>query len=51
MGSPDEVEDEATDLTPEQAAELDRRIDAYERDRDPGEPADVVLDRIRARVR
>jgi putative addiction module component (TIGR02574 family) len=37
----------ALPLTPEQKAELDRRLDAYESDRDPGHPARKVIARIR----
>jgi putative addiction module component (TIGR02574 family) len=37
----------ALPLTPEQKAELDRRLDAYEADRDPGHPARKVIARIR----
>lgn len=37
-------------LTPEQKAELDQRLDAYEADRDPGRPADEVIADIRKRL-
>jgi putative addiction module component (TIGR02574 family) len=37
-------------LTSEQRAELDRRLDAYELDRDAGRPADEVLEDIRKRL-
>ena len=40
----------ALPLTPEQKAELDRRLDAYEGDRDPGRPADEVIADIRKRL-
>lgn len=34
-------------LTPEQRAELDRRLDAYESDQDPGRPAEDVIAEIK----
>ncbi len=37
-------------LTDAQKAELDRRLDEFEADGDFGEPAEVVLDRIRRRL-
>jgi putative addiction module component (TIGR02574 family) len=37
----------ALPLTPEQRAELDRRLDAYEADGDPGRPAEEVIEEIR----
>jgi putative addiction module component (TIGR02574 family) len=37
-------------LTPEQRAELDRRLDAYESDRNPGRPAEDVIAGIRKRL-
>ena len=37
-------------LTPEQKAELDQRLDAYEADRNPGRPADEVIADIRKRI-
>jgi putative addiction module component (TIGR02574 family) len=37
-------------LTPEQRSELDRRLDAYESDRDPGRPAEDVVADIRKRL-
>jgi putative addiction module component (TIGR02574 family) len=37
-------------LTPEQRAELDRRLDAYETDRNPGRPAEDVVADIRKRL-
>lgn len=40
----------ALPLTPEQKAELDRRLDAYEADGDPGRPADEVIADIRKRL-
>ena len=40
----------ALPLTPEQKAELDRRLDAYEADGDPGRPADDVIADIRKRL-
>lgn len=40
----------ALPLTDEQKAELDRRLDAYEADGDPGRPADEVISRIRSRL-
>ncbi|QKT03596.1 addiction module protein [Ectothiorhodospiraceae bacterium 2226] len=40
----------ALPLTDEQRAELDRRLDAFETDRDPGRPAADVLARIRKRL-
>ncbi len=40
----------AVPLTDEQRTELDRRLDAYEADRQPGRPADEVLAEIRKRL-
>jgi putative addiction module component (TIGR02574 family) len=40
----------ALPLTPEQQAELDRRLDAYEADGDPGRPAGDVIMEIRKRL-
>jgi putative addiction module component (TIGR02574 family) len=40
----------ALPLTPQQRAELDRRLDAYELDGDPGRPADEVITKIRNRL-
>lgn len=37
-------------LTPEQQAELDRRLDAYEADGKPGRPAEDVIEEIRKRL-
>jgi len=37
-------------LTPEQRSELDRRLDAYESDGDPGRPAEDVVADIRKRL-
>ena len=37
-------------LTDAQARELDRRLEAYRRDDDPGQPWEAVLDRIEARL-
>lgn len=37
-------------LTDEQRRELDRRLDAYEADRDPGRPLEGVLTGIRKRL-
>ena len=37
-------------LTPEQRIELDRRLDAYETDRDAGRPAQDVIADIRWRL-
>lgn len=37
-------------LTPEQRAELDRRLAAYETDRDPGRPAEDVIEEIRKKL-
>jgi putative addiction module component (TIGR02574 family) len=34
-------------LTEEQRRRLDERLDAYELDGDPGEPAEAVVERIR----
>ena len=39
----------ALPLTPEQQAELDRRLDAYEADGDPGRPAEDVIAEIQKR--
>jgi putative addiction module component (TIGR02574 family) len=41
---------EALPLTNEQRVELDRRLDAYEVDKNPGRPAKVALDNIRKRL-
>lgn len=40
----------ALPLTSEQQAELDRRLDAYEADGDPGRPAEDVIADIRKRL-
>ena len=40
----------ALPLTPEQRTELDRRLDAYEADGDPGRPAKDVIAEIRKRL-
>ncbi len=40
----------ALPLTPEQRAELDRRLDAYEADGDPGRPAEQVIEEIRKKL-
>jgi putative addiction module component, TIGR02574 family len=40
----------ALPLTPEQQAELDRRLDAYEADGDPGRSAGDVIMEIRKRL-
>jgi len=40
----------ALPLTPEQRAELDRRLDAYEADKDPGRPAEEVIAEIRKKL-
>lgn len=37
-------------LTPDQRAELDRRLDAYELDKNPGRPAGEVIADIRRRL-
>jgi putative addiction module component (TIGR02574 family) len=37
-------------LTPEQRAELDRRLDAYEADKSPGRPVDEVIADIRRKL-
>jgi putative addiction module component (TIGR02574 family) len=37
-------------LTPEQQAELDRRLDAYEADKDPGRSVEIVIAEIRDRL-
>ena len=44
------VDQEALPLTNEQRVELDRRLDAYEADGNPGRPAAVALDDIRKRL-
>lgn len=44
------AEQQSIQLTEEQRAELDRRLDAYEQDRDPGRPAAEVLAEIRRRL-
>lgn len=38
-------------LTAPQARELDRRLEAYRRDGDPGQPWEAVLDRVEERLR
>jgi putative addiction module component (TIGR02574 family) len=40
----------ALPLTAEQRAELDRRLDAYEADGDPGRPAEEVIAEIRKKL-
>ena len=37
-------------LTEAQTREIDRRLEAYRRDGDPGQPWEAVLDRIEARL-
>lgn len=44
------ADQEALPLTEEQRAELNRRLDAYEADGDPGRPAEIVLADIRKRL-
>lgn len=44
------ADQEALPLTNEQRAELDRRLDAYEADGNPGSPAAAVLGDIRKRL-
>jgi putative addiction module component (TIGR02574 family) len=41
------AEEQRLPLTAEQRRLLDERLDEYELDGDPGEPADIVVDRIR----
>ena len=41
---------QALKLTPEQAAELNRRLDAFAADGAPGQPADEVIARIRSNL-
>ena len=43
-------EQKALPLTPEQQTELDRRLDAYEKDGNPGRPAEDVIADIRKRL-
>ncbi len=45
------AEPTAVPLTTAQAQELDRRLEAYRRDGDPGQPWEDVLDRVEERVR
>lgn len=40
----------ALQITPEQQAELDRRLDAYEKDGNPGRSAEDVIADIRKRL-
>lgn len=40
----------AVALTDEQKAELDRRLDAYEADGNPGRPANEVIAEIRSKL-
>jgi putative addiction module component (TIGR02574 family) len=44
------ADNNALPLTPEQRAELDRRLDAYEADGDPGRPAEEVIEEIRKKL-
>ena len=44
------ADQQALPLTPEQRAELDRRLDAYEADRNPGRLAGDVIADIRRRL-
>jgi putative addiction module component (TIGR02574 family) len=44
------ADNEALKLTPDQRAELDRRLDAYEVNRNPGRRASEVLDDIHRRL-
>ena len=40
----------ALPLTPDQRAELDKRLDAFEITKDPGRPVDEVISEIRNRL-
>lgn len=44
------AEQEAVQLTPEQSAELNRRLDAYEADGIRGRPASEVIDGLRRKL-
>jgi putative addiction module component (TIGR02574 family) len=44
------ADQKALPLTPAQRTELDRRLDAYEVDKNPGRPASEVLADIRRRL-
>jgi len=44
------ADQQALPLTPEQRAELDRRLDAYEADKNRGELADEAIADIRRRL-
>jgi putative addiction module component (TIGR02574 family) len=44
------AEQSALPLTPAQKAELDKRLDAYEVDRNPGRPAAEVIADIRRKL-
>jgi len=44
------AEQEALPITEAQRAELDRRLEAFERDRDPGRPAAGAIAEVRRRL-
>lgn len=44
------ADQQALPLTDEQRVELDRRLDAYEADGNPGRPAEIALADIRKRL-
>lgn len=44
------ADQELLPLTEEQRSELDRRLDAYEADGNPGRPAEIALSDIRKRL-
>ena len=44
------ADQQALPLTSEQQAELDRRLDEYERDGDPGRPVEEVIAEIRKKL-
>ena len=44
------ADQQALPLTPEQRAELDRRLDAFEADKDRGQPVDEVIAEIRRQL-
>jgi putative addiction module component (TIGR02574 family) len=45
------AEDEVFALTPEQMAEIDRRVEEHERDPSSAIPWEVARDRLRARIK
>jgi putative addiction module component (TIGR02574 family) len=45
------AEDEEFELTPEEMAEIDRRVEEHERDPESAIPWEIVRDELRARIK